>query len=128
MFFRKNKPKTYMEIQIDAKKTEISIYEKHGSIRGNSISLDYGFKDVLEKSYEEARFFDEEIGEMSLESFLESHYDKAYSNIKSFISRIEFSILCKMKLPSKIERIYLKGIGSELFVRELKSTFLNCYI
>ena len=128
MFFRKNKPETYIEIHIDAKKTKIFIYEKRGSVKGDSLFLDYGFTDVLEKSYEEARFFDSEVKEMSLESFLESNYNKAYPNIKNFISRIEFSILCKMKIPAKIERVYLKGEGSELFAREFKSNFPNCYI
>lgn len=132
MLFRnklhKNKPKTYMEIQIDEHKTNISIYEEYGSKKGDSISLDYGYENVLKKSYEEAIFFDEQIKEMNLELFLHNHYNKVQPNIRAFISRIEFLILCKIRIPAKIERIHLKGNGSKLFSKELKQTFSNCYI
>ena len=132
MLFRnklyKKKPKTYIEIQIDENKTNICIYEEYGSKRGDSISLDYGFENILEKSYEEARFFDKQIKETNLELFLYNHYNKVQPNIRAFISRIEFLMLCKMRSPAKIERIYLKGNGSKLFSRELKQTFPNCYI
>lgn len=131
MFFRKKynkKNETYIDISLNKHNTTISITDNLTKKTNNELSLNYGFKDVIEHSYNEFKFFNNNIPDMNLDLFLANHYNKIQLNIINFISRIEFSILCRMNLPSKIDKIYLSGEGAPLFYNEFKRNLKNCYL
>lgn len=126
MFFYKKifkqNPKTFIEINIKENDTDISLYEKYGSFKSDSISIKQGFKDILEESYNNAKYF-HKLGDISMDCFLEKHSNIVRQDVSKFMQHIEFRILCGLELPSKIQKICFKCEGPELFKKEFESKF-----
>ena len=129
MFFKskvKDMTGTDIEVEINRYNTQITIFDKSIQEKTSQLSLNYGFKAIIECAYNEARFFNKDIPEMDLESFLSKHYNKVYSGIINYIRNIEFSILCRTTIPSKVDNVYVSGEGATLFFHEFKKHFNNC--
>ena len=129
LFKRKNNEiGTYIEIKVDRYKTNIFILDNSIKKVTDKLSFDYGFENVIDCAYDEARFFDKSMAKMDSYSFLSNYYNKVHPSIVNYISNIEFSILCKMSIPSKVNRVYISGDGASLFYNEFKMKFNNCYL
>lgn len=125
-----NKINTILSIDIQKNYTEVKVLvnKKIQDENDHILKYRYGYNDVLQKAYEEACFFDENFKALGLDLFFEENYNKVFPEIESFTSRLYFQILCKMKIPHKIDKVEFKGKGSELFKSSLKTKFPNGYI
>lgn len=130
MFFkRKNiESETYIDIEINEESTIISVIDNSIKKVVDKLSLNYGYFEIIDSAYNQAVSIDKSVTGITLDLFFDNHYDKIYPSIRNFISHIEFSILCKTKIPSKVEKIYVGGAGAPLFYKEFRRKFKNCYL
>lgn len=128
MFFKKESvnKETNIEIHIYDYSTSICLIKNEGIL--DTLELDYGIKTVIETSYNESCFIDNSLKDLSLDDFIDLHYNKIYTHIKNYVSNINYSILMKLKIPNKINRIYVFTRYNDLLKREFYNQFNNCYI
>ena len=125
MFFKRNVNlnKTIIEIHIYESSTKVSL-SKNNQLLEN-FSLDFGRKDIIEKAYNEMSFVDNSLKQLNIENFCLLHKSKIYSYIKDYVSYIEYSILIKFKIPSKIDNVFIYTSDIDLFKSEFSRKFNN---
>ena len=120
--FLKQKPKTFIDIDVLEEKTDINVYTNYGLNEYIKTSIPHGYKTILDNSYYRAKMR-YNIEEINIDEYIEDYFPIVRSDIGDFMKYLESKILCGPALPSKIDKVYFNCNGPDLFKKEFSLKF-----